>query len=47
MAAGGSQMPKLDLNRDLPKLNKTQLDYMKIIEAQVRYIKNIYLEELL
>jgi len=34
MAESGSQMPKLDLNRDLPKLNKTQLDYMKIIEAQ-------------
>lgn len=27
-------MPKLDLERDSPKLSQSQLDYMKIIENQ-------------
>ncbi|XP_071517387.1 cytochrome c oxidase assembly factor 3, mitochondrial isoform X2 [Panulirus ornatus] len=34
MAGDRKQMPKLDLERDSPKLSQSQLDYMKIIENQ-------------
>lgn len=36
MAGEGRQMPKLDLQKDIPKLSQAQLDYMKIVENQVR-----------
>ncbi|XP_042873608.1 cytochrome c oxidase assembly factor 3, mitochondrial-like [Penaeus japonicus] len=34
MAGEGRQMPKLDLQKDIPKLSQAQIDYMKIVENQ-------------
>lgn len=40
-------MARLDMKKDAPKLNQVQLDYMKLIEKEVRCLRLVQIENLM